>query len=57
MTDLNKPIEFPDLLRLRRTTDVDRLKWKASLTPGNRENPTRIYDYPVRAPTSTCSIT
>jgi len=33
MTDLNKPIEFPDLLRLRRTTDVDRLKWKASLTP------------------------
>jgi acyl-ACP thioesterase len=48
MIDLNKPIEFPDLLRLRRTTDVDRLKWKASLTPGNRENPTRIYDYPVR---------
>ena len=36
------------LQSLRRTTDVDRLKWKAYLTPGNRENPTGIYDYPVR---------
>jgi acyl-ACP thioesterase len=33
---------------LRRTTDVDRLRWKAYLKPGDRENATRIHDYPVR---------
>jgi acyl-ACP thioesterase len=58
-TDLNKPIEFPDLLRLRRTTDVDRLKWKASLNPrqprkshshlrvpgaGHRHRPVRLHE-------------
>jgi acyl-ACP thioesterase len=33
---------------LRRTTDVDRVRWHPYLKPGNHENATQIYDYPVR---------
>jgi len=33
---------------LQRTTDVHRLRWKAYLQPGDRENAAQINDYPVR---------
>jgi acyl-ACP thioesterase len=33
---------------LQRTTAVHRLRWKAYLKPGDRENATQIRDYPVR---------
>ena len=33
---------------LQRTTDVDRLRWKAYLTAGSREDASQIREYPVR---------
>jgi acyl-ACP thioesterase len=36
------------LAQLRRTTDVDRLRWKASLRPGARDDAGQIREYPVR---------
>jgi acyl-ACP thioesterase len=33
---------------LRRTTDVDRLRWKAYLKGGTREDATQVHEYPVR---------
>jgi acyl-ACP thioesterase len=33
---------------LRRTTDVDRLRWKAYLKGGTREDATQVNEYPVR---------
>lgn len=36
------------LAGLRRTTDVDRLRWKAYLKPGSREDAKQIRKYPVR---------
>jgi acyl-ACP thioesterase len=33
---------------LRRTTDVDRLRWHPYLRPGDREKASQISDYPVR---------
>jgi acyl-ACP thioesterase len=36
------------LARLRRTTNVDRLRWKAYLKPGGREDAEQIREYPVR---------
>jgi acyl-ACP thioesterase len=36
------------LERLQRTTDVDRLRWTAYLTAGNREDADQIREYPVR---------
>jgi acyl-ACP thioesterase len=33
---------------LQRTTDVDRLRWKAYLKPGSRGDAAAIYEYPVR---------
>ncbi len=33
---------------LRRTTDVDRLRWKAYLSAGSREDADEIRDYPIR---------
>ena len=33
---------------LQRTTDVDRLRWKAYLKAGSREDASQIRDYPVR---------
>ena len=33
---------------LRRTTDVDRLRWKAYLKGGTREDATHVHEYPVR---------
>jgi acyl-ACP thioesterase len=38
-----------DLLdQLQRTTDIHRLRWKAYLTPGNRDTADQIREYPVR---------
>ncbi|MGV0836673.1 acyl-ACP thioesterase domain-containing protein [Mycolicibacterium thermoresistibile] len=34
---------------LQRTTSVDRLRWKAYLKPGSREDATQIQEFPVRA--------
>lgn len=36
------------LAGLRRTTDVDRLRWKPYLKAGSREDATQIREYPVR---------
>ena len=36
------------LAQLRRTTDVDRLRWKPYLTPGVRDDADQIREYPVR---------
>jgi acyl-ACP thioesterase len=36
------------LAGLRRTTSVDRLRWKAYLKPGSREDATEIHEFPVR---------
>ena len=33
---------------LQRTTDVDRLRWKAYLKAGSREDASEIREYPVR---------
>ncbi len=33
---------------LRKTTDVDRLRWKAYLKPGSREDAAEIHEFPVR---------
>ncbi|MEO3758701.1 acyl-[acyl-carrier-protein] thioesterase [Mycobacterium sp. B14F4] len=33
---------------LRRTTDVDRLRWKAYLSPGSREDADQVRDFPIR---------
>ena len=33
---------------LQRTTNVDRLKWKAYLKPGSREDASQIHEFPVR---------
>jgi acyl-ACP thioesterase len=33
---------------LRRTTDVDRLRWKAYLKPGSRDTAHQIQEFPVR---------
>lgn len=33
---------------LRRTTNVDRLRWKAYLTAGSRDDATEIHEFPVR---------
>jgi acyl-ACP thioesterase len=33
---------------LRRTTDVDRLRWKAYLSAGSREDAVQVREYPVR---------
>ncbi|WP_046315362.1 acyl-[acyl-carrier-protein] thioesterase [Mycobacterium sp. UM_Kg1] len=36
------------LAGLKRTTSVDRLRWKAYLTAGNREDAAEIHEYPIR---------
>jgi acyl-ACP thioesterase len=36
------------LTGLRRTTNVDRLRWKAYLQPGSRGDATKIHEFPVR---------
>jgi acyl-ACP thioesterase len=52
--NINRDTEMPsriadDFLEgLRRTTDVDRLKWKAYLKPGSRDTAKQIGEYPVR---------
>jgi acyl-ACP thioesterase len=52
--NINRETEMPSriaddfLTGLRRTTDVDRLKWKAYLKPGPRDTADQIREYPVR---------
>ncbi|MGH3576321.1 MAG: acyl-ACP thioesterase domain-containing protein, partial [Mycobacterium sp.] len=52
--NINRETEMPsriadDFLEgLRRTTDVDRLRWKAYLTAGSRDDAAEIHEYPVR---------
>jgi acyl-ACP thioesterase len=52
--NINRDTEMPsriadDFLEgLRRTTDVDRLRWKAYLKPGARDTADQIVEYPVR---------
>ncbi|BBY06951.1 acyl-[acyl-carrier-protein] thioesterase [Mycobacterium noviomagense] len=36
------------LAGLRRTTDIERLRWKAYLTAGSRDDALEIHEYPVR---------
>ena len=33
---------------LRKTTDIDRLRWKAYLSAGGRDDATEIHEFPVR---------
>jgi acyl-ACP thioesterase len=52
--NINRDTEMPsriadDFLEgLRATTDVDRLRWKAYLTAGARDDATEIHEFPVR---------
>ena len=48
--DTQMPARIADdfLAGLQRTTDVDRLRWKAYLEPDSRENAAEIHEYPVR---------
>jgi acyl-ACP thioesterase len=48
--DTRTPSRISDdfLERLQRTTDIDRLRWKPYLKPGNREDADQIREYPVR---------
>ena len=36
------------LQALQRTTDIHRLRWTAYLKPGNRDNATQVWNFPVR---------
>ena len=48
--DTQTPARIADdfLDGLRKTTDVDRLRWKAYLKGGNREDAAEIHEFPVR---------
>ncbi|MBO0882707.1 MAG: acyl-[acyl-carrier-protein] thioesterase, partial [Mycobacterium sp.] len=48
--DTQMPSRIADdfLEGLQRTTNVDRLRWKAYLTGGSRDDATEIHEYPVR---------
>ncbi len=48
--DTQMPSRISDdfLAGLRRTTSVDRLRWKAYLKPGSREGAVEIHEYPIR---------
>jgi acyl-ACP thioesterase len=48
--DTQMPSRISDdfLAGLRKTTDVDRLRWKAYLTAGSRDDATEIHEFPVR---------
>jgi acyl-ACP thioesterase len=48
--DTQGPARIADdfIAGLRRTTDVDRLRWKAYLTVGSRDDALEIHEYPVR---------
>ena len=52
--NINRDTQMPSRMSddfvagLRRTTDVDRLRWKAYLTPGSRDDSAEIHEYPVR---------
>jgi acyl-ACP thioesterase len=48
--DTQGPARIADdfLAGLRRTTDIDRLRWKPLLTAGSRDDALEIHEYPVR---------
>jgi acyl-ACP thioesterase len=48
--DTQTPARIADdfLEGLRRTTDVDRLRWKAYLTAGSRDDAEEIHEFPIR---------
>ena len=52
--NINRGTEMPSrisddfLAGLRRTTDIDRLRWKAYLSAASREDAVEIHDFPVR---------
>jgi len=48
--DTQTPARISDdfLAGLRKTTDVDRLRWKAYLKPGSRDDAAEIHEFPVR---------
>lgn len=52
--NINRETQMPsrisdDFLEgLRRTTDIDRLRWKPYLTAGSREDASEIHEFPVR---------
>jgi acyl-ACP thioesterase len=48
--DTQTPARIADdfLEGLRRTTDVDRLRWKAYLSAGSRDDAAEIHEFPVR---------
>ncbi|WP_375485211.1 acyl-ACP thioesterase domain-containing protein [uncultured Mycobacterium sp.] len=48
--DTQGPARIADdfLAGLRRTTDIDRLRWKPYLTAGSRDDALEIHEYPVR---------
>lgn len=47
-TQMPSRISDDFLAGLRRTTDVGRLRWKAYLKPGSREDAAEIHEYPIR---------
>src|SRR6202020_1101112 len=52
--NINRDTQMPSRISddfldgLRRTTDIDRLRWKAYLTAASREDAMEIHDFPVR---------
>jgi acyl-ACP thioesterase len=52
--NINRDTQMPSRIAddflggLRRTTDIDRLRWKAYLRPGTRDTAHQIREYPVR---------
>jgi acyl-ACP thioesterase len=52
--NINRETQMPSrisddfLAGLRRTTNIDRLRWQAYLKPGSRDDATEIHEYPLR---------
>ncbi len=52
--NINRDTQMPSRIaddfmdQLRKTTDVDRLRWKAYLRPGSREDAFEIHEFPLR---------
>ncbi|MFY2858374.1 acyl-ACP thioesterase domain-containing protein [Mycobacterium sp. THU-M104] len=52
--NINRDTQMPSRIaddfmdQLRKTTDVDRLRWKAYLRPGSREDALEIHEFPLR---------
>ncbi|UMB68929.1 acyl-[acyl-carrier-protein] thioesterase [Mycobacterium paraterrae] len=52
--NINRDTQMPSRISddfldgLRKTTDVNRLRWKGHLKPGSRDDATAVHDFPVR---------